>query len=366
MKKSMTRRLVAALWALLGIVQCLPSLAATPIRPGPLLRLVRDYPLPGGATRWDYMSIDPSRARLVLAHLGDGAVVVFDTHGKSVLGQVRHLPRVHGVLAVPELGRIYATATGSDELVAIDESSLQVVARVRVGRYPDGLAYAPSPGKIYVSDKDGKTETVVDARTNRRVATVGLGSAVGNSQYDPVSAHVFVNAQDTRELVEIDPATDRIVRRIRLPGAEGNHGLLIEPGLRLAFIACEGNDKLLVLDLRTRRVTAEFEVAGGPDVLAYDPGPGVLYVATESGPLHMFRVGRENVARLGELRVGRNAHTVAVDPASHEVYFPLKQAGSGPVLRVMMPAPASSPLPVSGHPCPHPGKTQRLTAPSTQ
>jgi len=283
------------------------------------------------------MSLDPSRNRLVLAHLGDGAAVVFDTHRKSVLGQIPHLAQVHGVLAVPELGRIYATATGTNELAVIDGENLEVIARVPVGRYPDGLAYAPSVGKIYVSDKDGRTESVVDARTNRRIATVALGSAVGNSQYDPVSGHVFVNAQDAGELVEIDPASDRIVARIRLPGAEGNHGLLIEPGLRLAFIACEGNDKLLVLDLRDRRVTAEFKVAGEPDVLAYDPGLGVLYLATESGPVHVFRAGPGGVSRLGQVDVGPNAHAVAVDPATHEVYFPLMRTGAGPVLRVMRP-----------------------------
>jgi DNA-binding beta-propeller fold protein YncE len=337
MKNSLARRVMPALGALLLAVHSFPSAAAPPARQGSLLQLVRDYPLPGGATRWDYMSIDPSHGKLVLAHLGDGAVVVVDTHSKSVLGQVRPVAQVHGVLAVSELDRIYATATGTDELVAIDGTSLRIVARIPVGRYPDGLAYAPSAGKVYVSDKDGRTESVVDAHTGRRVATLALGSAVGNSQYDPASGHVFINAQDTGELVEVDPATDRIVARARLPGAEGNHGLLIEPKLRLAFIACEGNDKLLVLDLRERRVTAQFKVAGEPDVLAYDPGLGVLYVATESGPVHLFRVSADGVARLGAVWVGPNAHTVAVDPVSHEVYFPLMQAGAGPVLRVMRP-----------------------------
>jgi YVTN family beta-propeller protein len=339
MKKPVTLRPVAALCAALVMVRFPPSLAAAPAPERPLLQLVQDYPLPGRATRWDYASIDPSHARLVLAHLGDDALVVFDTHDKSVLGQVRHLSRVHGVIAVPERGHIYATATGTNELAVIDGTSLRVIARVPVGRYPDGLAYAPAAGKVYVSDKDGKTESVVDARTNRRIATVALGSAVGNSQYDPASGHVFVNAQDTGELVEIDPATDRIVARTRLPGADGNHGLLIAPGLGLAFFACEGNDKLLVLDLRERRVTAEFKGPGEPDVLAYDPGLRILYVATESGPLHVFRAGRQGVARLGEVRVGPNAHTVTVDPVSHEVYFPLMQVGAGPVLRVMRPRP---------------------------
>jgi YVTN family beta-propeller protein len=335
---SLARRLIPAAGAALVIVHAPRPAAAPPPAQRPLLQQVGDYPLPGHMTRWDYMTIDPGHAKLVLAHLGDSAVVVVDTHTKSLLGQVREVSQVHGVLVVPELGRIYATATGSDELVIIDEASLAQLARVPVGRYPDGLAYAPSAGKVYVSDKEGKTESVIDTRTNKRVATIALDGTVGNSQYDPVSGHVFINAEGKGELVEVDPASDRIVGRIRLPHADRNHGLLIEPKLRLAFVACEGNDKLLVVDLRDRRVKAEFAVAGEPDVLAYDAGLGILYLATESGPVHLFRVRAGAVDKLGQVRVGPNAHTVAVDPVSHEVFFPLRQAGGWPVLRVMRPA----------------------------
>jgi YVTN family beta-propeller protein len=287
-------RLIPALAAVLVLLHTTGSVAAAAGEKPPL-RAIGDYRLPGASTRWDYMSIDPSGASLVLAHLGDSSVVVVDPRDKSVRGQVGQISQVHGVLAVSDLGGIYATATGTNEVVVIDAKSLAIVARVPVGRYPDGLAYATSAGKLYISDKEGHTESVIDVRTNRRIGTIDLGGEVGNSQYDPVSGHVFVNAEGTGELVEIDPATEHVVARIRLPGAEGNHGLLIEPKQRLAFIACEGNDKLLVLDLRDRKIKAVFEVEGEPDVLAYDPGRGILYVATESGPVHLFHVGSKGV-----------------------------------------------------------------------
>jgi hypothetical protein len=41
------------------------------------LRKVVDIPLEGGATRFDYPSIDPQRGLLFIAHLGAGQVVVF-------------------------------------------------------------------------------------------------------------------------------------------------------------------------------------------------------------------------------------------------------------------------------------------------
>jgi YVTN family beta-propeller protein len=305
---------------------------------GLVLHRVADYPLPGRATRWDYMSLDPLRSRLFIAHLGDSAVVVFDTDAKAVIGTIADVGEVHGTLAVPDLGRVYATATKTNEVVAIDAVSLQVLARIPTGRHPDGLAYDPGVHKLYVSDEYGKTETVIDTQTNKRVAAIPLGGEVGNTQYDPVSKHIFVNVQGTGELVEIDPGTDAILKRMPVPGADGNHGLLIEPNLRLAFIANEGNDRLLVMDLHSAQRVGNFAVGQGPDVLAYDPALGILYVASESGVVSAFKVSQQGVSKMGEIVAGANAHAVAVEPATHKIYLPLKEANKPPVLRVMQPA----------------------------
>ncbi|SHK96434.1 YncE family protein [Paraburkholderia terricola] len=301
------------------------------------LKHIADIPLPGAATRLDYESYDPGRKLLFIAHLGDGEVIVFDAAASRVIGRITNVASVHGVLAIPELSRVYASATGTNEIVAIDEATLKIVARMPGGRYPDGMAYAPEAHKLYVSDETGETETVIDVRTNTRVATIPLGGEVGNTQYDPVSRHIFVNVQSRRQLVEIDPATDRIVARIGLAGAQGNHGLLIEPRQRLAFIACEGNDKLLVLDMRTMRVTASFDAGQGPDVLAFDPQLHLLYVAGEAGIVSMFKAEAGKVSKIGNGRIGPNAHIVAVDGSTHRVYLPLRNVQGSPTLRIMQP-----------------------------
>ncbi len=309
------------------------------------LSTIADVPLPGDTSRYDYESYDARRHLLFIAHLGDSEVLAFDTQKQRVVARISSVGDVHGVLVVPELNRVYASATGSDEIVAIDEDRLTEFARVPGGRYPDGMAYAPEAHKLYVSDETGETETVIDARSNQRIATIPLGGEVGNTQYDSVSKHIFVNVQSRHQLVEIDPMTDQIVTKNDLPGAKGNHGLLIEPELRLAFIACEDNNKLLILDLRTRRLKNSFDVGDEPDVLAYDPGLRQLYVAAESGIVSIFRVDSDHVFKLAENVVGPNAHVVAVDPQTHSVYFPLKSLDGRPVLRIAQPIAALNSVP---------------------
>lgn len=301
------------------------------------LREVADVPLGGKTTRFDYESFDSSRHLLFIAHLGDSEVVVFNTEQSRVVGRVANVSSVHGVLAIPELGRVYASATGVDEVVAIDMATLGVVARIPTGAYPDGMAYAPDSHKLCVSNETGGSETVIDVASNQRVATISLGGEAGNTQYDPSSKHIFVNVQTRNQLVEIDPTTDRIDTRINVPGAKGNHGLLIDADQRLAFIACEGNDRLVVLDMRTMRVASSFEVGKGPDVLAYDPSLHLLYVAGETGVASMFRVQAGAVSKLGDGYIGPNAHVVAVDQLTHRSYFPLKNLSGLTMLRILEP-----------------------------
>jgi YVTN family beta-propeller protein len=111
--------------------------------------------LSGGATHFDYQSFDPNTGCLYIAHLGDSTMVVFDANKEAPAGEVKNLSRVHGILAVPELHRVYTSATGTNELAVIDDSTLQLIARAPAGDYPDGIAYAPQVDKIYVSDLHG-------------------------------------------------------------------------------------------------------------------------------------------------------------------------------------------------------------------
>ncbi len=112
------------------------------------LARVADIPLGGNTTRLDYESLDQDRHLLFIAHLGDSAVIVFDTQAQRAITRIPGISKVHGVLAIPELGKVYASATGTNEVVAIDESTLKVTARVAGGVYPDGMAYAPQVHKL--------------------------------------------------------------------------------------------------------------------------------------------------------------------------------------------------------------------------
>ncbi len=310
-----------------------PARAFQPAFPG--LIQPRRLPLPGRPTRFDYESYDPRTHRLYIAHLGDSQVLVFDTRRQKLVQIIPGISRVHGVLAVPSLGRVYASATGKNQVAVISEKTLRVIARAPAGVYPDGLAYESHTHEIYISDEAGGTDTVLNTRTNRRVATIALGGEAGNTQYDPVRNLIYVDVQTANRLKAIDPATRKITASYPLPGCRHDHGLHLIAPLRLAMIACDGNARLLAFSLRSHRVLARFSVGKAPDVLAYDAGLRRLYVAAESGVVAAFALGGSPAApRVGKLWQGfvaPEAHSIAVDER-HRVYLPIQNLRGRPAL----------------------------------
>jgi DNA-binding beta-propeller fold protein YncE len=322
------------LWA-----SCVSSQSRTNFSKSPL-KTVADIPLPGPAVRFDYQTLDPSSGHLYIAHMNADHLVVFDTAARKVIANIGGFARVHGVLAVPELARVYASVTGDREVAAVDSQTLRTVAKIGPINYPDGIAYAPGPKRIFVSDEHGNTDAVIDAQTNNLLKKIELGGGAGNTVYDPTSGRILVAVHEKNDLAAIDPVKLEIVGRYPLPGLKEPHGIALDVADNLAFIAGADNHMLAVVDLTNMQTLATYPVGAEPDVLAFDPGLKVLYVSAESGEVWVYRVSGRGLVAVGSFSMSR-AHTVCVDPKTHLVYFPLENIGGHPILRIMEPVPTS-------------------------
>jgi DNA-binding beta-propeller fold protein YncE len=327
--------IVAALLAVAGALAYVwQSAGAT--GPALPLRLVRDVPLAGNATRFDYASMDSRRRALWLAHMGDGSVEVFDVIANRVRLAIPISPDAspRGILAVHD--EVYVAAQGLRAVAVLNGGDGKRLATVPAGDV-DGLAYDPNTQRVFVSDEAGGRDVVIDARTHKAIGSVMLGGEAGNTQYDTVSRHIFVGVQTSNELAEIDPVTLAIVRRYALPGCVSSHSVAIDATARAAYVGCQANMRLVRLDLRTGDVTGSGGVGVGVDVLALDPSLHRLYAGSESGVVSVYDVADGRLERIAQAYLELHAHVVAVDPATHRVYFPLQSVGGKPVLRVMEP-----------------------------
>ena len=341
---SAARRRRAAIGVVAAAALAVVPAARIKASPAPALVTLATIWLPGSPSRFDYLSLDGPLHRLFISHMGEGRVVVFDTRSNRVLADLPGFDGDTGITAVASINRVYVSVTGSllnraigsGEIAVLDATTLRILARIPGGRFPDGSAYVPRLHRLFLSDEFGGQDLVIDTTTNRVVTAIPLGGSAGMTAYDPISGNVLVNVQNRRVLAVIRPATNTVVARIALPAScVHNHGLLIDPAGGLAFVACDGNARLLVLDLRTWRVVSSHTLGAQPDVLTFDAPRGVLYVASESGVISVFGVKRHDVTKLWQGHVGDDAHSVAVDPRTGLIYVPIRNLGGHPALKIM-------------------------------
>ncbi|MEO8970982.1 MAG: hypothetical protein ABI406_05190 [Ktedonobacteraceae bacterium] len=319
----------------------------------------------------------------------DGYVAVIDTTSNVLIGRV-NIPQVAGMVAAPDLGLVFAADSNDNIVYAIDEHTLKATAiPLADNEGPDAIEYDPDDHKVFVSDPgsppasnpngnvnlDNQNLSVIDLLHHDTVTRINLGHLpkllaeradlvqfgfdVGHNHYDPVLHRVFVTTQQltdqsvlnpatppggTGEFVSIDPVTQQVVERLQLPTTCGTpHGMNIDMQQQIAFIACTDVDptqhlvqNLVRVNLRSMAVMHDpfMLLAPGPDMVFLDHPLHLLIVACAGG-VSVFDESNSKLTKLGDYIVGKATHTVAIDEATQNFYFPQVNSGGRPVLRVV-------------------------------
>jgi DNA-binding beta-propeller fold protein YncE len=345
---------------------------------------------------FDFQSLDPQRHLLFIAHTGpapdreqqinpkfhpdtdaktDGNVIVFNTVERKVVGLV-NAPQVGGIVVAPDLHKAYAADANDNILYDINEVTLSASPiKLQDNDSPDGVEYDQRDHLVFVSDhgapanpeqskmvaRKNQNVTIINALTDKVVARIGLGidgkwgDGVGNVRFDSGLDRGFVAVQQmpnpddpnpnvlpppgTAWLVEFDPLTHRVMTRMKLPyHCITPHGLAVDPVQHIGFVGCVDEDPpgLYRIDLRTMQVFHErpWTIPVKADIIALDPALHLVYVGSGAG-IALFEEQGRAFRWLGNYTFGSSTHTLAVNPATHEVYVPLVRVGGRPVLRIL-------------------------------
>jgi DNA-binding beta-propeller fold protein YncE len=305
---------------------------------GQTLKKVAEFDLPGpGGKRFDYLTIDSDDHYLLSAHLAAGQTYVIDLRTNKVEATVRDTPGAEGIEYVPELKKFYTSNAGDNTIGVIDLKQMKVIKKLPTEKKPDGSAYAEPFHKLYVSDERGKAEAIVDVTKDEIIKTLPFDSETGMPQYDPVARKVYVNLQDQNIFAVIDPKTDEIVGRYPVGKCKGNHGMTLDPEHHRAFLACEENNLLTVLDLDKHEPIAFLQLPTGVDVVKFDPGLHRIYAACYSGAISVFHQDDpDHYHKIEDFSVQHAVHTLAVDVETHRVYTPEQEENGKPVARTVV------------------------------
>jgi len=272
----------------------------------------------GGEGGWDYLTFDPAGKRLFISRAT--RVQVMDLSGK-LLGEVPGTDGVHGIALAPEVGKGFTTDGNDDTVTVFDLKSLQVTARIKIpGDHPDAIAYDPMTKRVFTFDGKSNDSTVIDAASDKVLGTIPLPgrpeAAVGDDH-----GKVYVNIEDKSELSAIDAKTMKLIATWALAPCDSPSAIAMDAAHRRLFSGCDGK-LMAVSDADAGKVVATVPIGDGVDAGGFDPGLGLVFMACGEGVLSVIHEDSpDHYTKLEDAATEKYARTMAVDPASHDVYL---------------------------------------------
>jgi hypothetical protein len=286
------------------------------------LRQTGFIPLPPGEEAgFDHADACASGRLIYVAHTGANRVDALDAVAQRYLRSLADLPGVAGVLIDANDNKLFTSDRGCSRVSVFRCSDEKLLGQVMVGPHPNGLAYDRAGQRLYSFNLgetlgEGCTASVVDLDRLEVVAELLLPGRPRWAAYDDERRVVYANIRDPAVIVVIDCERVKITRAYEVPSA-GPHGLWLD-GSRL-WCAADGG-QLVALDRDTGAVFQSLRLLGVPDVVWHDPDLRRLYVAVgEPGAICTFST-EGDLAPLGTTETEAGAHTLTVDPTSHDVY----------------------------------------------
>ena len=299
-----------------------------------------ELPRSGPLTVLDYLTLKDQTLFVTSESSGALFKIVLESSDlrASTVSEMPGAGAAHGVALVPGVNVAFITRSQANTVDVFDPKSLQQLASIPVADDADAILYIPSANLIYVAHGDANMATLIDPEKRATVGTIQLPGKPEFPAMDSQSGLLFQNLEDTNEVAAIDIGKRSVVGQWPLAPCERPSGMAIDSEQRRLFAVCSGNAKLVVFDLESHRVITSLRIGGGPDSVAIDPGVHRIYAAGKAGEMTVIQQdGPDNYRVSDEIHTHYGAHTLTVDPVSHNVFVAYGSLLAHPRIAVFSP-----------------------------
>ena len=286
----------------------------------PPLEAGKPVVLTGTKGRFDFLSIDPARRRLLAAHTGNSSLDVIDLDKRALIKSVE-TGAAQGSAVDAKGGRYFASVSKPPQMVIIDAEKLEVTGKVPLPGEADVMAFNGASGLAYVCHDEAKEVWVIDPAQKKIVATIELPAAAPEDiAFDDSFQHLFQNVKNGNSVALIDPSTNKVTASWPTAPATGPHGMAIVTEFN-AILVVGGNGKLVLMSQKDGHVISSVDVPGRVDQMAYDVTLHRAYCASGTGKIGIVKVEADKLTSLGDAPSENGAHSIAVDPKTHTVWI---------------------------------------------
>jgi DNA-binding beta-propeller fold protein YncE len=235
----------------------------------------------------DYVYADNDERRLYVPR--GTQVLVFDLDTLKSVGAITNA-RARGVAVDPKSHHGFSS---SSPVVMWDTRTLETIKTIDVQGRPDGILFEPATERVYVFSHSAPNATVIDAREGAVVGTIDLGGAPEQAASDG-QGHLYVDIEDKDNVAVVDVKTLKVTAHYDLGGKGGvPAGLGLDVKNHILFAMCRNPQACVVLNADDGKILAALPIGKGTDGGVFNPatleafssgGDGTLTVIKETSP----------------------------------------------------------------------------------
>jgi DNA-binding beta-propeller fold protein YncE len=235
----------------------------------------------------DYVYADNDNRRLYIPR--GSQVLAFDLDSLDSVGSITNA-RARGVAVDPKAQHGFCS---SSPVVMWDAKTLKTLKTIEVQGRPDGIIFEPLTEHIYVLSHSQPNATVIDGKDGSIVGTIDLGGAPEQAASDG-KGHLYVCIEDKDNIAVVDVKTLKVTAHYDIAGKGGGPaGLGFDPKNRILFAMCHDPQTCVVLNADDGNILTTLPIGRGTDGGGFNPktmeafssqGDGTLTIIKETSP----------------------------------------------------------------------------------
>jgi len=273
----------------------------------------------GGAGGYDYVYADVDGRRLYIPRPGSSGarITVFDLDSLAPVGEIPNA-NARGVAVDPKSHHGFGS---SKPVVMWDTNTLATIKTINVDGAPDGILFDPFNERVYIFSHSAPYATVIDAKGGSVVGTIDLGGGPEQAVTDG-KGHIYVDIEDKDNIAVVDARTLKVTAHYDLAGKGGGPGgLALDAENHVLFAACHDPATMVILSAGDGKIITTLPIGQGVDGAGFNPqtmeafstqGDGTLTVIKENSPTSFV------VQQTVETK--RGARTMTIDTKTNQIF----------------------------------------------
>jgi len=235
----------------------------------------------------DYVYADNDNRRLYVPR--GNQVLAFELDTLKPAGAIANA-RARGVAVDPKSQHGFCS---SSPVVMWEAKTLKTIKTIDVQGRPDGILFEPATERIYVLSHSQPNATVIDGKDGSVVGTIDLGGAPEQGASDG-KGHLYVDIEDKDNIAVVDVKTMKVTAHYELGGKGGGPaGLGFDARNHILFAMCHEPQTCVVLNADDGKIITTLPIGRGTDGGGFNPntmeafssqGDGTLTIIKENSP----------------------------------------------------------------------------------